>query len=121
MPFSHCQNCLRALHDPLSQRNGFGPECKERIRQNQAYIDAGKRAVQSGACQDSKLITLGRILKRHEANLMRYSEDELIPEVIVRSLQHIRRDFTQRVRFLAGIGLISVPEMEYQLSESVAA
>lgn len=119
--YSHCLNCLRTLTDPRSKREGFGPECAARLKTQQAVIDAGRRALDTGACQDSKLLVLGRILKRHERGLMLFTEKDIVPEVVVRSLNHVRRDFTHRAQYLASIGQVVIDEPVYQVSEVVAA
>ncbi|MFN7931544.1 MAG: DUF6011 domain-containing protein [Blastocatellia bacterium] len=64
--FEHCQNCLRPLTDSQSRHDGFGPECKAKLSCQQTFIDAARQAVTTGAISDSKLIVLGRILKRAE-------------------------------------------------------
>lgn len=121
MAYERCMNCSRPLTDQDSRRIGFGAECADKLRQQAVWVGAAKQAIATGATDDSKLIVLGRILKRHESNLLRYSEEEVVPEVIVKSLRQVRHDFEQRARYLNRMGFLFVPEVEIQISEVAAA
>lgn len=111
-----CLYCGRGLTDPLSIKQGFGPECARNLRTQQGFIDTARGAMTSGF-DDTKLRVIALVLKRREGALLLLTDDDTATEMQVSLIRAIRREMEARVKLLIRKGYLPPIEIYHELAD----